>query len=149
MYGRYNFIRQYFGANEKEDISKTIGTIFTAGAAIVTVFSQAISMILDIIYHSKNSELFKFKMIKIHKEKLTMLVRLGSPLSLQEVLLWASFLVVAAIANNMGVAESAAVGIVVKFEVFLMLVPMAIYYALAALTAQNIGANQPERARTA
>ena len=122
-----------------------------AGAALATIISQAISMVLAIIYLSKKDFIFKFKFqnLKFHRDKAIQLLKVGLPLSLKEVLLWSSFLVLAGIANNMGVSESAAVGIVAKFEVFSMLPPMAISYALAALAAQNIGANKPERAMKA
>ena len=122
-----------------------------AGAALATILSQGISMVLAIIYLAKRNFIFEFKLgnFKIKKDKMSMLLKVGAPLSLQEVLLWASFLVIAGIANSMGLAESAAVGVVAKFEVFSMLPPMSISYALAALTAQNIGANKPERAMKA
>ncbi len=119
-----------------------------AGAALATVLSQGISMILAIRYLSKRKFIFEFtkENFIIKKDKILMLLKIGAPLSLQEVLLWVSFLFIAGLANSMGIAESAAVGIVAKFEVFSMLPPMSISYALAALTAQNIGANKPERA---
>lgn len=122
-----------------------------AGAALATVVSQGISMILAVRYLSKRKFIFEFKRenFTIKKDKLLRLLKIGVPLSLQEVLLWASFLVIAGIANNMGLAESAAVGIVAKFEVFSMLLPMSISYALSALTAQNIGANKLQRATEA
>ncbi len=122
-----------------------------SGAALATVISQGISMIIAIIYLTKKKFIFEFKIKKfvINKEKASKLFKLGFPLSLQEVLLWISFLFIAAIANSMGVAESAAVGIIAKFETFSMLPPMAFSYALAALAAQNIGAKQPERAKKA
>ncbi len=121
------------------------------GAALATIMSQAISMVVAITYLSKKDFLFefKFKNLSIDREKAKSLFKLGLPLSLQEVLLWASFLVIAAIANSMGVNESAAVGIVAKFETFSMLPPMALSYALAALAAQNIGADKPERVKQA
>lgn len=122
-----------------------------AGAALATIIAQGVSMILAIIYLSRKNFIFEFKISNLifDRYKVKQLLELGSPLSLQEVLLWSSFLVIAAIANSMGVASSAAVGIVAKFEVFSMLPPLAISYALAALTAQNIGANKPERAMKA
>lgn len=121
------------------------------GAALATIISQGISMILAIIYLTRRKFLFefKFKNLSINKEKMKKLLILGLPLSLQEVLLWGSFLVIVAIANNMGVSQSAAVGIVAKVETFAMLPPMALSYALAALAAQNMGAHKPERAKKA
>lgn len=119
-----------------------------AGAALATIIAQAVSVILAIIYLSRKEFIFKFKLanFRIDKAKLKQLIRVGTPLSLQEILLWSSFLIIAAIANSMGVANSAAVGIIGKFDVFAMLPPIAISYALAAMAAQNIGANKPERA---
>lgn len=121
----------------------------TSGAALATILSQGISMILAIIYLKKKKFMFDFniKNFSIDKIKARRLFTLGFPLSLQEVLLWGSFLVIVAIANSMGVAESAAVGIVAKIETFAMLPPMALSYAMSALAAQNLGANKPERAK--
>lgn len=122
-----------------------------SGAALATVISQGISMALAMLYLSKKDFIFKFKLknLVIDMAKAQKLLKLGLPLSTQEVLLWGSFLVIVAIANSMGIHESAAVGIVAKFETFSMLPPMALSYALAALTAQNIGAEKPERAKKA
>lgn len=122
-----------------------------SGAALATILSQGISMVLAIVYLKKNNLLSYLKLnnFVINKEKMKKLFKIGFPLSLQEVLLWMSFLFIAAIANSMGVAESAAVGIIAKFETFSMLPPMAFSNALAALVAQNVGANKLERAKKA
>ena len=120
-----------------------------SGAALATILSQAISMILAIIYLKRKKFIFDFKLknFSIDRDKAKRLFTLGLPLSLQEVLLWGSFLVIVSIANNMGVSESAAVGIVAKVETFAMLPPMALSYAMSALAAQNIGASKPIRAK--
>ena len=47
----------------------------------------------------------------------------------------------------MGLTASAAVGVVEKIIVFTMLVPIAISSAIAAMTAQNIGAGKQDRAK--
>ncbi|HLR21516.1 MAG TPA: MATE family efflux transporter [Tissierellaceae bacterium] len=119
------------------------------GAALATVLSQGTSMVLALIYIGRKEFIFQFKLknLSLHKEKVKKLLYLGFPLSLQEVLLWGSFLVIVAIANQMGVAQSAAVGVVAKVETFAMLPPMALSNALAAISAQNIGAGKPERAK--
>lgn len=119
------------------------------GAALATIVSQGISMVLALIYLSRKKFIFKFKAenFVLHREKAKRLLSLGLPLSLQEVLLWGSFLFIVAIANKMGVAQSGAVGVVAKVETFAMLPAMALSNALAALAAQNIGAGKPERAK--
>lgn len=121
------------------------------GAALATIISQGLSMVLALIFINSGKTEFKFRLrsLRANSEKIKTLVSLGFPISLQEVLLWGSFLVIVAIANFMGVAESAAVGIVAKVETFAMLPPMALSYALTALTAQNMGAKEVERAKTA
>lgn len=122
-----------------------------SGAAFATVISQLISLLIALWYLTKRSDYFKItaENFRIDLSRINKILRVSLPLALQEVLLWGSFLVIAAIANSMGVNESAAVGIVAKFETFSMLPPMALSYALAAMTAQNIGAQKPERAMSA
>ncbi len=48
---------------------------------------------------------------------------------------------------DMGVIASAGVGVGEKICGFIMLIPSAYSQAMSAFTAQNMGANQPERAR--
>lgn len=119
-----------------------------SGAAFATVISQLLSLIIAIWYLTRRSNYFKFttENLRVDLNRIWDILKISLPLAFQEVLLWGSFLVIAAIANGMGVNASAAVGIVAKFETFSMLPPMALSYAIAAMTAQNIGADKPERA---
>lgn len=86
------------------------------GAAIATVISQAFSMILCIIYLKRSDFEFDFKLssFKFYKERFAMLMKIGIPISIQNVIVNFSFLVLTTIANSMGVNASAAVGIVGK-----------------------------------
>ncbi|NEU06632.1 MULTISPECIES: MATE family efflux transporter [Clostridium] len=122
-----------------------------AGAAIATIASQGLSMILAIIYLSKQNFIFqfKFKNFKIHKDKALKLIKLGIPVSLQETMVSVSFLIITAIINTLGVVPAAAVGIASKFDMFAMLPAIAFSGAITSITAQNIGANKPERAKKA
>ncbi|UQT49598.1 MATE family efflux transporter [Flavonifractor plautii] len=59
-----------------------------------------------------------------------------------------SFLIITAIVNHMDVlAQSAAVGLVERITGFIMLFPIAFQSAISAMTAQNMGAGRPDRAR--
>lgn len=120
-----------------------------AGAAIATVSSQGISMLLAIFYLIRKKFLFDFKprSFRIYKPKATSLVRLGLPVSLQETLVNISFLFITAIVNHMGVVASASLGVVGKINSFAMLPPTAFSAALAAMVAQNMGAGKPDRAK--
>ena len=57
-----------------------------------------------------------------------------------------SFLIITAIVNGMGLVASAAVGVVEKLLVFAFLPLTAFSSAVAAMTAQNIGAGRRDRA---
>lgn len=118
------------------------------GAAIATVFSQAISVIIGLIYIRKGDFVFdfKFRQIKFDIETAKELFKIGLPLSLQDTLIPLSFLFLFSIANSMGVAASAAYGSVVRLNAFMMLPAGSFAMALTALTAQNLGAGNMHRA---
>lgn len=119
------------------------------GAALATIFSQGLSLVIAVIYLIRHDFIFDFKpkSFHIHKERALHLIKLGIPVSLQDTTVHISFMFIAAIVNTMGVTASAAVGICGKFDAFAMLPPMAFSGAISALAAQNIGAGQPERAQ--
>lgn len=118
------------------------------GAAIATVLSQAISVIIGIIYLRKGKFVFKLKFrgMKFDVETAKELFKIGIPLSLQDTLVPLSFLILLSLANAMGVAASAAYGSVVRLNAFLMLPAGSFAMALTALTAQSLGAGQMHRA---
>ncbi len=119
------------------------------GAALATIISQGLSLIIAVIYLKRRDFLFDFKLrsFHLHKNKALQLVKVGIPVSLQDTTVHISFMFIAAIVNTMGVTASAAVGICGRFDAFAMLPPMAFSGAISALAAQNIGAGQPERAK--
>lgn len=121
------------------------------GAAIATVIAQASSVVLSLIIIKKNGVPFEFdkSYIKWDKKYVNNIIKIGAPTALQLVLSNFSFLVISAILNTMGVAASAAVGIVSKIVAFVLIVPMAFGQSMSAFTAQNMGANRMDRAKQA
>lgn len=119
------------------------------GAAIATVAAQAISVIIGIIFIKKTGFAFKFNRshIKIKSEKAKKIFKLGLPIALQDGLINISFIIITAVINKMGLTASASVGVVEKIIVFTMLPTIAFASAIAAMTAQNMGAKKPERAK--
>ena len=117
------------------------------GAAIATVFSQLISVIIGIIYLKTGNFVFKFQFrnVKFDIETAKELFKIGLPLSLQDTLIPLTFLFLFSIANSMGVAASAAYGSVVRLNAFMMLPAGSFAMALTALTAQNLGAGNIHR----
>ena len=119
------------------------------GAALATILSQGISMILAILFLSKSDFIFTFSLhnFRIDPEQALRLLGLGLPVSLQETMVSFSFLIINAIVNSLGVVASAAVGICSKFESFAMLPANAFSSAIASMSAQNMGAQKPQRAK--
>lgn len=118
------------------------------GAAIATVISQALSMILCIIYLKCNNFIFDFqpKSFRFHPARLKMLIKVGVPTSVQNVVVGMSFLFLTTLVNMIGVTESAALGAVAKFNSFAILPALAMSSSIAAMSAQNLGAGQMDRA---
>lgn len=120
-----------------------------SGTALATVLSQAFSMILSIIYLKKSHFLFDFKLssFRITGTVAKELAFVGIPISFQEMIVRISFLYLMTVMNKCGVFAASVVGISSKYDVFAMLSATSMANALAAVTAQNIGAGKPERAR--
>lgn len=120
-----------------------------AGTALATVLSQAFSMAASVVYLKRARFIFDFKLKSFRpvgalaKE----LARVGIPISFQEMLIRISFLYLTAVMNRCGVYAAAVVGISSKYDVFAMLTATSMANALAAFTAQNMGAGKRERAR--
>ncbi len=121
------------------------------GAALATVFAQATSVILSIAIIRKKGLGFPFSKenISFHAMAVKNILRLGSPIALQDALTNISFLIITSIVNAMGLIESAAIGVSEKLVVFIMLIPVSFMSSVSAFTAQNIGAGKPDRARKA
>jgi putative MATE family efflux protein len=120
-----------------------------AGAAISTIIAEAVSFALGIIFLKRTRFAFEFNRthIKIQASKAKIIFKLGLPIALQDGLVNTAFLVVTAIINTMGLTASASVGVVEKLIVFTMIPPFAFASAIAVMTAQNMGAGKPKRAK--
>lgn len=118
-----------------------------AGAALATIIAQAVSVVFSLLYMRRKPLPFSvFSQWKHGKKTVCRILKVGSPIALQDFLTNISFLIITAIVNTLGVVASAGVGISEKLFVFLSIVPMAFMSALAAFVAQSMGAAKPERA---
>lgn len=119
------------------------------GAAIATVLSQAVSVVLSLLIIRRRELPFDFSLktdIRPTGVYIRRILRLGTPVALQDLLVNISFLAIIAIVNNIGLTASAGVGVAEKVCLFLMLVPSAFMQSMSAFVAQNMGAGKPERA---
>jgi len=119
------------------------------GTALATVISQAVSMLAAIGYLKKNHFIFDFKPRSFRPKAFLVkrLAKVGIPISFQEMMVRISFLYLMTVMNRCGIYAAAVVGISSKYDVFAMLTATSMANALAAITAQNMGAGKPERAR--
>ncbi|MBQ3006805.1 MAG: MATE family efflux transporter [Clostridia bacterium] len=122
-----------------------------AGAAYATVGAQALSVILSLIYLAKNNFFVGFKKndFIIDKEKLKMLLKIGLPSSVQQVVVSFSFLSLTALVNSLPNADiaSACQGIGGKVNSFAILPALAMSNAVSSMAGQNIGAGEHTRAK--
>lgn len=118
-----------------------------AGAATATIASQGISFAAALCYLHRKGFRFPFtrRDIRLSGILSKRIIKLGTPIALQDALINISFLIITVIVNRMGVTASAALGVVEKLIVFAMLPPVAISSAVAAMTAQNYGAGLTDR----
>ena len=123
----------------------------TAGAAIATVFAQAVSVALSLILIRRRELPFAMnaKSLRPNRKQIRQILLLGIPIALQDLLVSISFLAITAIVNGLGLTASAGVGVAEKLCGFVMLVPSAFMQAMSAFVAQNMGAGKPLRAQKA
>ncbi len=122
-----------------------------SGAAVATVFAQAMSVVLSLLIIRKRTLPFDFsrRYLRPNTAHISSILKLGTPIALQDLLVSISFLAIMAIVNNIGLAESAGVGVAEKVCAFIMLIPSAYMQSMSAFVAQNIGALKYDRAKKA
>lgn len=120
----------------------------TAGAALATVFAQALSVVFALVLLKKRGLPFRItkKDFRINREA-GLSMKIGLPLALQEALTQMSFLALCAFVNRLGLAASSGYGVACKIVNFAMLVPSALMQSMASFVSQNIGAGNEERAK--
>ncbi|MBQ4224799.1 MAG: MATE family efflux transporter [Oscillospiraceae bacterium] len=122
-----------------------------SGAALATVIAQLVSVLISFFIIRRTKLPFEFHRshLKIKRSNALMILRVGAPIALQDLLVGISFLVMQAIVNSLGVTASAGVGVANKVCAFIMLVPAAFMQSMSAFVAQNRGAGLPDRAKKA
>lgn len=119
-----------------------------AGAALATVFAQAVSVVCAVImlFRKKLPFTVTRKNVRFNSQCRAFL-RIGLPLALQECLTQLSFLALCAFVNRLGLEASSGYGVASKIVNFAMLVPSALMQSMASFVSQNVGAGNPKRAK--
>lgn len=120
-----------------------------AGAALGTTLAQAVSVALSLFMICRRRMIPGLRRADCRPDRtmLRSLLQVGLPIAVQDGFIQISFLAITVFANLRGLEDAAAVGIVEKMISFLFLVPSSMLSTVSALSAQNIGAGRPDRAR--
>ena len=120
-----------------------------AGAALGTTLSQTVSVAVALIFLTKKEHGLSLHRTDFKPQSPIMgrILKIGVPIAMQDGLIQVAFILITIIANQRGLTDAAAVGIVEKIISFLFLVPSSMLSTVSALGAQNIGADKPERAK--
>ena len=119
-----------------------------AGAAIATVFAQAVSVLFAVVILLKKELPFSVAREDVRiNPQCGKFLGIGLPLALQEFLTQLSFLALCAFVNRLGLTASSGYGIASKIVNFAMLIPSALMQSMASFVAQNVGAGNQQRAK--
>ena len=119
-----------------------------AGAAIATVFAQAVSVVCAILLLLKKHLPFSIRKSDFRiNAQCRKFLGIGLPLALQEFLTQMSFLALCAFVNRLGLEASSGYGVACKIVNFAMLIPSSLMQSMASFVSQNVGANNHKRAR--
>ena len=118
------------------------------GAAIATVFSQGLCVLIGVITLIKNKNIIKPTKddFKLNNETTFHILKNGLPIAIQDGLIQIAFITITILANKRGSDISASVGIVEKLISFLFIVSSSMLSSISAMAAQNIGANKHNQA---
>ena len=119
-----------------------------AGAALGTTLSQTLSVVLalTVIVRQKTGVRLQRRHFVPQPETMGQILKIGVPVALQDGFIQIAFIVITVIANQRGLNDAAAVGIVEKIIGVVFLVPSTMLSTVSALCAQNIGAGKHDRA---
>ena len=119
-----------------------------AGAALATVFAQAVSVVCALVILAKKKLPFSLSRKDFRfNSQCKKFLAIGLPLALQEFLTQVSFLALCAFVNRLGLEASSGYGVASKIVNFAMLVPSALMQSMASFVSQNVGAGNQKRAK--
>ncbi len=112
-----------------------------AGAAIATLIAMFTGTMVSIIYVNTKSKLLKidFKYLKLNKEYVNELLKIGIPIVIEEWIISAIILLEVNVSNETGVLGSASYGVVSKLEQVIMVIAGSLKTMASVTVGQYIG----------
>ena len=119
------------------------------GAAVATVVSQAVSVVLCMVYTQKRIPMFRLRLsdLRINGPALAMILRFGIPTAIQQSIGAVGAMLVQGLVNSFGAVAAAAFAAGNKVESFLMMPLINIGNATSTYVAQNTGAGEMGRVK--
>lgn len=118
-----------------------------AGVALATVVSQGVSavLVLRCLLHTDSSIRLDIRRLRIHRDKLFEILRVGLPAGVQGSLFSISNVLIQSAINSFGTVAVAGNGIASNLEGFIYTSMNAVFQSNQTFTSQNMGAKKPER----
>ena len=119
------------------------------GVAYATVLSQFLSALLILWTLTKETSNYgiRWRKVHVHRESLSMILKLGLPSSIQSAITAFSNVFVQSYINYFGSACMAGYGVYGKIDAFALIPVQSISMSSTTFVGQNWGAEQPARAR--
>lgn len=117
------------------------------GVAVATLIAQLTSAILVWIHLLRVEDIYQLKMadIRIHRDKLYEIIRLGIPTGIQQTVVSFSNVLVQSYINAFGSAAVAGFSAADKFNAFLSMPTQSFSLTITTFTGQNLGAGRKDR----
>lgn len=134
------------------DIVFVVGfNLGVAGAGLATIMSQAVSAVLVLLSLSRSSESYRFdrKKLKIHKDVVKDVIRIGVPAGLQSVMYSFSNLVIQGGINMFGTSVVAAWSAYGKIDGLFWMTVQSFGISATTFSGQNFGAKNYDRMKKA
>ena len=119
-----------------------------AGAAWATTLSQTVSVLVALISMNRGDSGIRISRSDLKPQRAVMgkILNIGVPVALQDGFVQVGFIIITIIANQRGLNDAAAVGIVEKIIGILFLIPSSMLSTVSTVSAQNLGAGKLDRA---
>lgn len=120
-----------------------------AGVALATITSQLVSFVLVVICLMRRLDCCRLvlKDIRIHKDKLLEMIRIGLPAGIQGTVFSLSNVIIQSSVNSFGSTVMAGNSAAANVEGFVYVAMNAVYQATITFVSQNLGAGKPSRIR--
>ena len=120
-----------------------------AGAAWATIISQTISAVVCLykVLHSRQYFTIRGQSLRLRKQVVLTVCRLGIPNGIAQAIMWLSTLVIQRLNNSMGYMVTAAITATIRVDSFALIPGTTFNMSASTFTGQNVGAGKMDRVK--